>query len=267
MRRNMGCLSGFGIFLMLSAFLMVEAQIAHAASSLHYVNTADALTAGGGASNTVSFHESLGVLGQEMEYPNASSANYVEHGGFVVTCAFSVGGGGAEGEGILEGTEEGITEGEEVAEGQAEGMIEGEEEGLVEGEGIQEGEGIAEGEGEEEGMPSEGSPEEGAGEGEGEPHSADQNGDWRIGLSELLRVIQFFNSQGYHCAGSPGDTEDGFVPGPGTNYTCTPHDSDYNTQDWRVGLSELLRVIQFFNSGGYHGCTGSEDGFCPGPGR
>jgi hypothetical protein len=30
----------------------------------------------------------------------------------------------------------------------------------------------------------------------------------------------------------------------------------------------LLRVIQFFNSGGYHFCPAlaTEDGFCPGPG-
>ncbi len=91
-------------------------------------------------------------------------------------------------------------------------------------------------------------------------HNADQNGDHIISLSEMLRVIQFFNSGGHHCQTG---TEDGFAPGPGDT-SCTAHQSDYNPQDWFINLSELLRLIQFFNSGGYHACTGSEDGYCPG---
>jgi len=94
-------------------------------------------------------------------------------------------------------------------------------------------------------------------------HTADQNADYVISLSELLRVIQFFNSGGFHCQAA---TEDGYAPGPGGDQTCAPHASDYNTQDWAIGLSELLRLIQFFNSAGYHVCSGSEDGFCPGVG-
>jgi len=134
---------------------------------------------------------------------------------------------------------------------------------------VTEGEGGAEGEGEEgEGEEGEG---EGGVEGEGEEgegmvdedHSADPNGDGLINLSELLRVIQFFNSSGYHCQAG---TEDDYAPGPGDT-SCAPHDSDYNPQDWFISLSELLRIIQFFNSGGYHYCPGegTEDGFCPGP--
>ena len=94
-------------------------------------------------------------------------------------------------------------------------------------------------------------------------HDADQNADNLIDLSELLRVIQFFNSDGYHCAVG---TEDGYDPGPGDT-SCTPHASDYNSEDWAVNLSELLRVIQFFNSAGYHECPsdGTEDGYCVGP--
>jgi len=48
---------------------------------------------------------------------------------------------------------------------------------------------------------------------------------------------------------------------------CCPHDADYVTAgpDWSIVLSELLRVIQFYNSGGYHLCEDTEDGFCPGP--
>jgi hypothetical protein len=92
-------------------------------------------------------------------------------------------------------------------------------------------------------------------------HSADTNSDNVISLSELLRVIQFFNSNGLHCdAGG----EDGFAPGPGST-ACAPHAADYAPQDWQISLSELLRIIQFFNSGGYHPCAEGEDGFCPGP--
>ncbi len=153
---------------------------------------------------------------------------------------------GSEGEGQLEG--EGGVEGE----GMAEGTVEGE--GIAEGEGVAEG--IAEGEGVTEG--------EGVSEGEGEDGflTADQNQDNKISLSELLRVIQFFNSNGFHCQAG---TEDGYAPGPGDT-SCVPYDSDYNTLDWHINLSELLRVIQFFNSGGYHYCPeeGTEDGFCPG---
>jgi len=29
-------------------------------------------------------------------------------------------------------------------------------------------------------------------------------------------------------------------------------------------MSELLRVIQFYNAGAYHRCDHGEDGFCPG---
>lgn len=99
-------------------------------------------------------------------------------------------------------------------------------------------------------------------EGVTEFHTADQDHNNRIGLSELLRVIQFFNSDGYHCDASG---EDGYNPGPG-DQSCTQHQSDYNPANWRIGLSELLRLIQFFNSGGYHACPseGTEDGYCVG---
>ncbi|HOL20163.1 MAG TPA: hypothetical protein PK813_07975, partial [Candidatus Hydrogenedens sp.] len=95
------------------------------------------------------------------------------------------------------------------------------------------------------------------------PHSADQDGDWKISLSELLRVIQFFNLGGYHCDPSG---EDGYAPGLDGDKTCTPHASDYNPQDWTISLPELLRLIQLFNLNGYYPCEGGEDGYCPGSG-
>ena len=109
---------------------------------------------------------------------------------------------------------------------------------------------------------------EGEGEGESLIHTGDQNGDHLFSLNELLRIIQFYNSGGLYCAASPGQTEDGFVPGAGADHACNPHDSDYHPSgpDWTIGLTELLRCIQFFNSGGYHACPSeaTEDGFCPG---
>lgn len=104
------------------------------------------------------------------------------------------------------------------------------------------------------------------GEGSGPFHSADPNGDNLIALPELLRIIQFFNSAGLHCAVNPGDTEDGYIAGPGANHSCAAHSSDYEPLDWTVTLNELLRTIQFYNTPGYHPCPedGTEDGFCPG---
>jgi beta-lactam-binding protein with PASTA domain len=110
---------------------------------------------------------------------------------------------------------------------------------------------------------------EGTAEGEGTPpgiHTADQDGDAQIGLPELLRVIQIFNSRGYQCVMPPATSEDGYLPGPGPDHECMPHASDYKPQDWEISLTELLRLIQFFNFQGYHDCAGlgTEDGFCPG---
>ncbi|MBI3118403.1 MAG: hypothetical protein HYZ00_06940 [Candidatus Hydrogenedentes bacterium] len=104
---------------------------------------------------------------------------------------------------------------------------------------------------------------EGEGEGEGRgDHSADLNKNGRIELSELLRLVQFYNSGIFHCQGG---TEDGYNPGPGPQ-NCTTHDSDYADQDWRINLFELLRLVQFYNSNAYFECTGTEDGYCPGLG-
>ena len=88
-------------------------------------------------------------------------------------------------------------------------------------------------------------------------HSADTTADFTISISELLRVIQFYNSGAYHCEAG---TEDGFGPGAGGE-ACVFHDSDYRVQDWAISLSELLRLIQFYNSGGYRVLDGGEDGY------
>ncbi len=92
-------------------------------------------------------------------------------------------------------------------------------------------------------------------------HSADYlPADYKISLSELLRVIQLYNKDAYQC---DPDGEDGYSLGGGDK-TCSPHDSDYNPQDWSIGLSELLRAVQFYNSDRYHADPGGEDGFALG---
>jgi len=103
-------------------------------------------------------------------------------------------------------------------------------------------------------------------------HSADSDGDFAISLSELLRVIQLYNATligtgtYYHCDASG---EDGYGLGEAVSEeeACVPHAVDYAPQDWRVGLSELLRMIQIYNVPGrsYAICpeeAQSEDGFC-----
>jgi hypothetical protein len=95
------------------------------------------------------------------------------------------------------------------------------------------------------------------------PHSADYSRDYSIALSELLRVVQFYNIGAFHCGAA---TEDGYAPGPG-GQSCAPHDTDYNPRDWELSLNELLRMIQFYNApgGSYHLQSGTEDGYAPGP--
>ncbi len=88
-------------------------------------------------------------------------------------------------------------------------------------------------------------------------HSGDYNPeDYKIGLSELLRVIQFYNGGSYSC---DSDAEDGYAVGEG-DASCAPHNSDYAPANWRISLSELLRMIQLYNSSGYSVDENAEDG-------
>lgn len=93
-------------------------------------------------------------------------------------------------------------------------------------------------------------------------HAADKSGNGALELTELLRIIQFYTSAAYHCQVG---TEDGYAPFTGDIDSCLPHSADYEPIDWVVNLSELLRIIQLYNAGGYYPCLGvGEDGFCIG---
>ena len=43
------------------------------------------------------------------------------------------------------------------------------------------------------------------------------------------------------------------------------HSADTNG-DWHIELNELMRIIEFFNAGGFHCDSSTEDGYAPGPG-
>ncbi|MFM1920196.1 MAG: hypothetical protein RLZZ303_1830 [Candidatus Hydrogenedentota bacterium] len=89
------------------------------------------------------------------------------------------------------------------------------------------------------------------------PHDADTNGDFVISVDEVLEVISFINANGYSCAEGGG-----YIAGGG-DQNCDAHDSDYNPEDFRINLPELLRLVQLYTAGEYEECIGgSEDGFC-----
>lgn len=106
-------------------------------------------------------------------------------------------------------------------------------------------------------------------------HSADTDRDGSIGLTELLRVIELYNTRaGTARTGQytmQDGTEDGYGSGPGGGTVTVFHSADTN-HDGKIGLTELLRVIELYNyrsgttrTGRYHQFGGSEDGFASGP--
>jgi hypothetical protein len=111
-------------------------------------------------------------------------------------------------------------------------------------------------------------------------HTADTDNNWRIGLLELTRVIELYNTRNGSRTGAykvdPAG-EDGFAPDPARASTAVVslsryHSADTN-RDGKIGLLELTRVIELYNyrapggsrTGDYHLHQGSEDGYNPGP--
>lgn len=112
-------------------------------------------------------------------------------------------------------------------------------------------------------------------------HSADTNGDNLLELNELLRVIELYNTRnGSERTGRyqlQPDSGDGFSSDPDSAPDATVilgkyHNADFN-RDAKIGLSELLRVIELYNyregtrrTGEYHfTLSDTDDGFERGP--
>ncbi|WP_221032723.1 hypothetical protein [Actomonas aquatica] len=107
-------------------------------------------------------------------------------------------------------------------------------------------------------------------------HSADIDGNWDISLSELLRVIELYNTRsGTTRTGryrvNPSSIDD-FDPDESMTATLPGffHNADYD-QDGSVSLGELLRVIELYNTrsgttrtGAYRFSSGTADGFIAG---
>jgi alpha-tubulin suppressor-like RCC1 family protein len=112
-------------------------------------------------------------------------------------------------------------------------------------------------------------------------HLADTDRNFRIGLLELTRVIELYNTRSGSVrtgayAVATAVTEDGFVTAPertsGALVTLGVHHSADVDRDGKIGLLELTRVIELYNyrvagarTGQYRVQEGTEDGFAPGP--
>ena len=115
----------------------------------------------------------------------------------------------------------------------------------------------------------------------GRRHDVDVNGDGRISLIELTRMIELYNTR--HGTARTGayavataDSEDGFNPEPlraaAVVATLNRHHSADTDLDGKLSLMELTRVIELYNArsgttrtGDYRESEGTEDGFAPGP--
>ena len=111
-------------------------------------------------------------------------------------------------------------------------------------------------------------------------HSADTGRDLRIGLVELTRVIELYNTRigtaRTGCYKIESGSEDGFTPESTRTASAVVtlanwHSADSN-RDGKIGLLELTRVIELYNvrsgsvrTGAYRLLAGTEDGFAPGP--
>jgi len=114
----------------------------------------------------------------------------------------------------------------------------------------------------------------------GRRHDVDVNGDGRISLVELTRLIELYNTRhGTARTGAyalaAGESEDGFNPEPmraaAVVVTLNRHHAADTDFDGKLSLMELTRVIELYNfrsgttrTGDYRESDGTEDGFAPG---
>ncbi len=111
-------------------------------------------------------------------------------------------------------------------------------------------------------------------------HSADTNSDWKLGLLELARVIELYNTRsGGSRSGAYAvldGSEDGFAPEPARAINASAALARYHSADTdrngRLSLLELARVIELYNqrtsgvrAGRYKVQSGSEDGYAVEP--
>lgn len=171
-------------------------------------------------------------------------------------------------------TGEGAGDGEGMVEGTAEGVSEGGNEGTPEGEGISEGllegsvEGVLEGEGNLEGI-SEGSSD---GEEENLYEQAlfqfalcDTDANSRLTLQELLTQVPAFTLQLLQSADTNSDNELSVPELLEVSPRLVINSAD-SSGDYLLSLSEILRVVQLYNAGGYACATSpgaTEDGYVP----
>jgi hypothetical protein len=113
-------------------------------------------------------------------------------------------------------------------------------------------------------------------------HAGDTDADHRINLTELLRVIELYNTRlGSTRTGRYRlniDTVDGYesdaqTPSTGPAFLERFHSADTD-RNGHFSLQELLRVIELYNfrsgttrTGAYHRATDTIDGFAPGSGE
>jgi hypothetical protein len=110
-------------------------------------------------------------------------------------------------------------------------------------------------------------------------HTADSDRNGRISLGELLRVIEIYNTR--HLTQRVGryrsnlEQVDGFEPDavtpPEESLPLNRYHAADTNRDARLSLSELLRVIELYNTrngstrtGAYHRASATIDGFAPG---
>ena len=100
-------------------------------------------------------------------------------------------------------------------------------------------------------------------------HSADLDADYSFSLSEFLRVYELHSTTATHDYHIDTTTEDGYAPGPGPHDGLT-HSADYlDGADWRIEMSEVLRMVDLFTSTEDHSYSpypSGDDGFQKGHG-
>jgi hypothetical protein len=110
-------------------------------------------------------------------------------------------------------------------------------------------------------------------------HSADLDGNFRLTLNEVTRVIELYRTRnateqtGAYAVNA--STEDGFAPDAtraNVAATLTKYHSADSDKDGRISLAELTRVIELYNyregtlrTGKYRAQASTVDGYAPGP--